>query len=53
MAGLPIRRFRDLRHIKGIGKKTYEQAFSYFYALAKLSKDAPSISTHTEQLNLF
>jgi O-acetyl-ADP-ribose deacetylase (regulator of RNase III) len=39
LAGLPICRFRDLRRIKGVGKKTYEQAFLHFYALAKSSKD--------------
>lgn len=53
MTGLPIRRFRDLRRIKGVGKKTYEQAFFYFYALAKLDKNASSNSTRAEQLNLF
>lgn len=51
--GLPIRKFRDLGRIEGIGKQTYRDTFKFLYELASQPKQEDSSrSFNTLQLPL-
>lgn len=54
VSALPIRRFRDLRKVEGIGKQTYTDIFSFLYALASRSQEEDLIQQgQAENLSLF
>lgn len=52
---LPIKKFRELRKIEGVGKQTYNDIFSFLYTIS--SKPAPEIDeldyANTLQLSLY
>lgn len=54
---LPIRRFRDLLRIQGVGRDTYEKLFQYFYHIAQsIESQQPTSdpkSNSSTQLELF
>lgn len=51
---IPIKRFFSLQRAKGIGKKTYEKLFVYFYNnIWQKMDDRDDDDEHTQQISLF
>lgn len=54
VSALPLRRFRDLRKVEGIGKQTYKDVFSFLYSSAnRLSTENQTSEVEVENLSLF
>jgi O-acetyl-ADP-ribose deacetylase (regulator of RNase III) len=54
VSALPLRRFRDLRKVEGIGKQTYKDVFSFLYSSAsRPSTENQASEVEIENLSLF